>query len=99
MLELIPTRINREQNEDITRPSSIDETTLVDHNTSGPNDFSGRFPRTLREDALLAQEIERDINKRNKLYNVVVKLNMARTYDRVSLFILRKFDLSKIIAI
>lgn len=32
---------------------------------------------------LLAQEIIRDINKRAKHHNVVVKLDMATAYDRV----------------
>lgn len=33
---------------------------------------------------LLAQEIVRDINKRNKHHNAVVKLDMTKAYDRVS---------------
>lgn len=40
--------------------------------------------KSISENVLLAQEIIRDINKRNKQHNVVVKLDMAKTYDRVS---------------
>ncbi|XP_049356312.1 uncharacterized protein LOC125820932 [Solanum verrucosum] len=40
--------------------------------------------RSITENVLLAQEIVRDINGRNKFHNVVVKLDMAKTYDRVS---------------
>ncbi|XP_060202641.1 uncharacterized protein LOC132631059 [Lycium barbarum] len=40
--------------------------------------------RSIVANALLAQEIIKDINKRNKLHNVVVKLDMGKTYDRVS---------------
>lgn len=40
--------------------------------------------RSITKNILLAQEIIRDINKRNKLHNVVVKLDMAKAYDRVS---------------
>lgn len=38
----------------------------------------------------LAQEIIRDINIRKKNQNVVVKLDMAKAYDRVSWFYLIK---------
>ncbi|XP_049399723.1 uncharacterized protein LOC125863750 [Solanum stenotomum] len=40
--------------------------------------------RSITENVLLAQEIVRDINLRNKLHNVVVKLDMAKAYDRSS---------------
>lgn len=40
--------------------------------------------RSITEKILLAQEIIRDINKRNKLNNVAVKLDIAKAYDRVS---------------
>lgn len=40
--------------------------------------------RSIIENVLLAQEIVRDINRRNKWHNVVVKLDMAKSYDRVS---------------
>lgn len=36
--------------------------------------------RNINENVLLAQEIIRDINKRNKFHNVVVKLDMAKVY-------------------
>lgn len=39
--------------------------------------------RSITENVLLAQEIIRDIHRRNKLHNVVVKLDMAKAYDRV----------------
>lgn len=40
--------------------------------------------RSITENVLLAQKIVRDINMRNKQQNVVVKLDMAKAYDRVS---------------
>lgn len=40
--------------------------------------------RNIVENILLTQEIIRNINKRNKHRNVVVKLNMKKAYDRVS---------------
>ncbi|XP_015165284.1 uncharacterized protein [Solanum tuberosum] len=40
--------------------------------------------RNITENVLLAQEIIRDIKLRSKDPNVVVKLDMAKTYDRVS---------------
>lgn len=53
------------------------------------------------ENFLLAQKIIGDINKRNKHTNIVVKLDMAKTYDRVSwvflIKVLRKFDFYEII--
>uniref|UniRef100_A0A0V0HQK7 Putative ovule protein n=1 Tax=Solanum chacoense TaxID=4108 RepID=A0A0V0HQK7_SOLCH len=39
--------------------------------------------RSITENVLLAQEIIRDIGIRNKWHNVVVKLDMAKAYDRV----------------
>lgn len=39
---------------------------------------------------LLAQEIIRDINLRNKNHNVVVKLDMAKAFDKVSWIYLTK---------
>ncbi|KAH0713632.1 hypothetical protein KY289_009591 [Solanum tuberosum] len=46
--------------------------------------------RSITENAFLAQEIVRDINRRNKLTNVVVKLDMEKAYDRVSWIFLSK---------
>ncbi|XP_060181532.1 uncharacterized protein LOC132611140 [Lycium barbarum] len=45
--------------------------------------------RSIMENVLRAQEIIRDINKRNKLHNVVVKLDMTKAYDRVSYMVWR----------
>ncbi|XP_059306377.1 uncharacterized protein LOC132057790 [Lycium ferocissimum] len=57
--------------------------------------------RSIVENVLLAQEIIRDINKRNKLHNVVVKLDMAKAYDMVSWIfltkVLRQFSFSEVI--
>lgn len=39
---------------------------------------------SITENILLAQEIIKDVNKRNKQHNLVVKLDMAKAYDRVS---------------
>ncbi|KAK6791733.1 hypothetical protein RDI58_010814 [Solanum bulbocastanum] len=46
--------------------------------------------RSIAKNVLLAQEIIRDINKRNKNHNVVVKLYMTKVYDRVSWIFLTK---------
>ncbi|WMV21122.1 hypothetical protein MTR67_014507 [Solanum verrucosum] len=46
--------------------------------------------RSITENVLLAQEIIRDMNMRNKNVNVVVKLDMAKAYDRVSWIFLTK---------
>lgn len=55
----------------------------------------------ISENILLAQKIIRNINRRNKHINVVVKLDMAKAYDRVSwVFLtkgLRKFGFSEVI--
>lgn len=55
--------------------------------------------RSITENILLAQEINRAINKRNKNHNLVVKLDMIKVYDRVSGVYLtkvsRKFDFLK----
>jgi len=55
--------------------------------------------RSITDNVLLAQEIVRDINRRNKLHNVVVKLDMAKAYDRVSwkylVRVMRKFGFSE----
>lgn len=40
--------------------------------------------RNIFENVLLAQEIIRDIDKRKRHHNVVVKLDMTKAYDRVS---------------
>lgn len=52
--------------------------------------------RTIAENVLLAQEIIRDINRRNKHHNVVVKLDITKAYNRVSwiflIKVMRKFD-------
>lgn len=57
--------------------------------------------RSIMENVLLAQEIIRDLNRRNKYHNIVVKLDMAKAYDRVSwiflIKVLRKFGFSKLI--
>jgi len=46
--------------------------------------------RSTAENALLAQEIIRDINRRNEFHNVVMKLDMTKAYDRVSWIFLTK---------
>ncbi|WMV18188.1 hypothetical protein MTR67_011573 [Solanum verrucosum] len=57
--------------------------------------------RSITENILLAQEIIRDINRRNNNVNVVVKLDMAKAYDRVSWIfltkVLRKFGFAEVI--
>lgn len=40
--------------------------------------------RSVIENVLLAHEIIRNINRRNKFINVVVKLDMIKAYDRES---------------
>lgn len=46
--------------------------------------------RSITENILLAQEIIRDIYRRSQNVNVVVKLDMAKAYDRVSWIFLTK---------
>ncbi|XP_059290764.1 uncharacterized protein LOC132044295 [Lycium ferocissimum] len=46
--------------------------------------------RSIAENILLAQEIIRDINMRAKHTNVVIKLDMAKAYDRLSWIFLTK---------
>lgn len=57
--------------------------------------------RSITENVLLAQEIIRDINRRNRNTNVVVKLDMTKAYDRVSWIyltkVLRCFGFSEVI--
>lgn len=45
---------------------------------------SGFIKKEYCKKYLLAQEIIRDINKRNQFINMVVKLDMTKPYDRVS---------------
>jgi len=40
--------------------------------------------RIITENILLAQELIRDINRRSRDVNVVVKLDMAKAYNRIS---------------
>lgn len=48
----------------------------------------------------MTQEIIRDINRRNKLVNVVVKLDMTKAYDKVSWIfltnVMKKFGFSEV---
>lgn len=46
--------------------------------------------RSITENVLLAQEIIRNVNVRNKNVNVMVKLDIAKAYDRVSWIFLTK---------
>lgn len=46
--------------------------------------------KSITENVFLAQEIIRDINRRNKFHNVVFKLDIAKAYDRVSWIFLTK---------
>lgn len=57
--------------------------------------------RNVAENVLLAQEIIRYINRRNKNINIMVKLDMEKAYDKVSWIfltkVLRQFSFSEII--
>ncbi|XP_059301818.1 uncharacterized protein LOC132053727 [Lycium ferocissimum] len=57
--------------------------------------------RSIAENILLAQEIIRDINLRAKLTNVVIKLDMAKAYDRLSWIfftkVLRQFGFGEVL--
>lgn len=46
--------------------------------------------RNITENILLAQKIVSDIGKRGKPSNVIIKLDMAKAYDRVSWFFMIK---------
>ncbi|KAM3360270.1 hypothetical protein P3S68_019982 [Capsicum galapagoense] len=55
--------------------------------------------RSITKNILLAQEIVRDINRRNRLHNVAVQLDMSKAYVRVSwIFVIKvmiRFGFSK----
>lgn len=55
--------------------------------------------KRISKNVFLAQEIIRDIKKRNKLQNVMVKLDMLKAHVRVSwkylIEVIRRFDFSK----
>lgn len=55
-----------------------------------PNQLAFVKGRSIIENILLAQEIARDINLRNRNANVVVKFDMAKVCDRVSWIFLKK---------
>lgn len=55
-----------------------------------PNQLGFVKGRSIVENVLLAQEIIKDINRRNRLVNVVVKLDMTKAYDKVSWVYLTK---------
>lgn len=52
--------------------------------------------RNIAENVFLAQELIRDINRKNNFHNIIVKLDMAKVYDRVSWIyltkVMRKFN-------
>lgn len=56
----------------------------VIHKIISPNQTGFMKGRSISENILLAQEIVKDINKRAKHINMLVKLDMAKTYDRIS---------------
>lgn len=66
-----------------------------------PNQSEFVKGRSIVENILLAKEIIRYINKRNRLVNVVVKLYMDKAYDRVSWIyvtkVMRKLGFSKVL--
>ncbi|XP_049389010.1 uncharacterized protein LOC125853369 [Solanum stenotomum] len=90
MLTYIPSIIIEEQNEIMVRIPTNEEVKKVvfalnEDSASGPDGFSGFVKgRNITENVLLAQEIITDIKRRNNYHNVVVKLDMAKAYDRVS---------------
>ncbi|XP_060216553.1 uncharacterized protein LOC132644029 [Lycium barbarum] len=54
------------------------------HEMISPNQFGFVKNRSIIENVLLTQEIMTDIRKRGKPANVIIKLDMAKAYDRVS---------------
>lgn len=54
------------------------------HKIISPNQSGFVKGRKISKNILLAQEIVRDINKRAKHFNVVVKLDTTKTYNRIS---------------
>ncbi|XP_070041120.1 uncharacterized protein [Nicotiana tomentosiformis] len=70
---------------------------LNGESVSGPDGFTGQFyhagfvkGRSIVENILLTQKIVTDIRKRGRPSNVVIKLDMAKAYDRLSWLFLRK---------
>lgn len=54
------------------------------------NQTSFRKGRSISENMIFAQELIRNINRKNVYHNVVVKLGIAKAYDKVSLIYLTK---------
>lgn len=57
--------------------------------------------RSITENVLLTQEIIKDINRRKKFHNVVIKMDMGKAYDKVSLVflikVLQRFGFSELL--
>lgn len=55
-----------------------------------PNQLGFVKRRSIMENILLAQELNADIGYRGKSSNVVLKLDLAKAYDRVSWYFIMK---------
>ncbi|XP_060202276.1 uncharacterized protein LOC132630725 [Lycium barbarum] len=111
MLKMILALISTEQNESLIALPSNEEVKLAVYglngdSTSGPDGFCySPYFRALESEhcgeCVVSTRDFRDVNKRNKLHNVVVKLDMAKAYDRVSWIfltkVLRQFGFSEVI--
>ncbi|XP_019241256.1 PREDICTED: uncharacterized protein LOC109221250 [Nicotiana attenuata] len=90
LLNNVPTMVTREQNIELCRLPTREEVkaavfALSSESASGPDGFSGFVKgMSIFENIFLTQEIVTDIRMRGKPANVVIKLDMAKAYDRVS---------------
>nr|XP_016450038.1 PREDICTED: uncharacterized protein LOC107774897 [Nicotiana tabacum] len=105
LLNNVPSMVSCDQNIELCRIPTIEEVkaavfALSDESSSGPDGFTGFVKwRSIFENILLTQEIVTVIRLRGKPANVVIKLDMAKAYDRVSwkylMHVLRKIGFAE----
>ncbi|XP_027122034.2 uncharacterized protein [Coffea arabica] len=115
-LDVVPHMISHAQNEELVRIPEVKKIREVvfgidGESAAGPDGFTGRFftfawevvakdGRQIFDNVLLAQELITDIGKASRGGNVVLKIDMAKAYDRVSwpflIQVLRHFDFCEV---
>nr|XP_016516046.1 PREDICTED: uncharacterized protein LOC107832693 [Nicotiana tabacum] len=83
MLENVPTMVTGEQYLELCRFPTLEEVNDAVFMLNGDS-ASGPYGMSIFENILLTQEIVTDIRLRDKPANVVIKLDMENTYDRIS---------------
>ncbi|XP_060211964.1 uncharacterized protein LOC132639539 [Lycium barbarum] len=96
LLQHVPNMVTQENNQILISMPTLEDVKKVDFDLSGdssggPDGMIGAFyqsgfvkGRCIIENVLLTQEVVSDIRLRGKTANVVLKLDMAKAYDRVS---------------